>query len=123
MSQLADQVLFNIAIATVLACLAYPSRYFGRPALTHILWLIVLARLLVPPIWSVPRLEWSSAKASTSALPLVVDEPLYDDESSVPTGEFPPQALSVVEPTPMPVAISSAEIPWELLAVSAWAAI
>jgi beta-lactamase regulating signal transducer with metallopeptidase domain len=123
MSQLADQVLFNLAIATVLACFAYLSRFLGRPALTHVLWLIVLTRLLIPPVWSVPRLELSPGPASTAAPLLNMEEPLYDDESPIPIEELPPQAVPVVEQTPTSEKISSINIPLALIASSTWAAI
>ena len=51
--------LENAAVATALACLvaalAWPLR--GRPAVRHALWLLVLLKLLTPPVWGVAMPE------------------------------------------------------------------
>ncbi len=47
--------LVNAAVATVLACLvALVACKVRRPALTHALWIIVLAKLITPPVFEVP---------------------------------------------------------------------
>ena len=53
MTALLDQLAFNATAAAVLAPLAFATRWLGRPTLTHAAWLIVLLRLVMPPIWSV----------------------------------------------------------------------
>jgi len=54
-------VFFNAVAATVLALpIALVGRRFGRPALLHALWLLVLLRLIAPPAFEfgfVPRGE------------------------------------------------------------------
>lgn len=47
--------LRNAAMATVLALVvAVVTRIVRRPALAHALWLLVLLRLVMPPIWTLP---------------------------------------------------------------------
>ena len=47
--------LSNAALAAVAALLAWTAGKLARkPALTHALWLIVLLKLVTPPLWSVP---------------------------------------------------------------------
>src|SRR5262245_27909805 len=47
--------LRNAAMATVLAlAVAIITRIVRRPAFAHALWLVVLLRLVMPPIWTVP---------------------------------------------------------------------
>jgi bla regulator protein BlaR1 len=79
MEALLEVGLGNAAMAGVLAVgvalLAWGTK---RPALAHALWLVVLAKLLTPPIWTVGvPMPWGSAReepvvyeiVSTSALP------------------------------------------------------
>jgi beta-lactamase regulating signal transducer with metallopeptidase domain len=64
MSNLLFAALFNAAAASVLGVLAAWARRFryfqSRPALMHVLWLLVLAKLVAPPIVQVPMLVGSS---------------------------------------------------------------
>jgi beta-lactamase regulating signal transducer with metallopeptidase domain len=47
--------LVNAALATLLACIvALVARKVRRPALTHLLWICVLAKLVSPPVFEVP---------------------------------------------------------------------
>jgi len=72
--------LSNTLLAAVLALVALAvSRTFRRPALSHALWLIVLLKLITPPLWNV-------------ALPLMPAEkthkpPLPPTELSIPPAE------------------------------------
>ena len=53
----------NILVAAVLAVLAAGlSALCRRPALTHGLWLLVLLKMLAPPLWGVP-LRWAARDA------------------------------------------------------------
>ena len=55
MSTLLATGLTNVVMATALAlCAAVVGRFCKRPALTHALWLLVLLKLLCPPLWPVP---------------------------------------------------------------------
>jgi bla regulator protein BlaR1 len=45
----------NTCVAAILALIAWiAGKAFRRPALTHGLWLLVLVKLVTPPIWSIP---------------------------------------------------------------------
>ena len=46
--------LGNLAIAIPMAAVAWWSGRFGRPALTHALWVLVLLKLATPPLGHVP---------------------------------------------------------------------
>jgi beta-lactamase regulating signal transducer with metallopeptidase domain len=73
--------LSNTLLAAMLALTALAiSRTFRRPALSHALWLIVLLKLITPPLWNV-------------ALPLMPVEkkpPLPPTELSMPVPESAP---------------------------------
>src|SRR3954469_21880135 len=76
--------LSNTLLAGALALVALAvSRVFRRPALSHALWLIVLLKLITPPLWNV-------------ALPLIPAErtqkpPLPPMELSMPPAEVETQ--------------------------------
>jgi uncharacterized protein (TIGR03067 family) len=51
MDPLLTAVASNLAVATALACVAVVvSRFFRRPQLAHALWMLVLVKLITPPI-------------------------------------------------------------------------
>jgi len=55
MSALLHLGLANIVMASVIAALAVVASYWGRrPALAHGLWLLVLVKLVTPPLVSIP---------------------------------------------------------------------
>src|SRR5688572_6835461 len=90
MNALMTVALSNIAVATLLAILAWTAgRCLRRPAITHALWLLVFLKLLTPPLVSVPVIR-------TAASPVVA--------ANVPA---PPAAVPTprpaVEPAPVEV--------------------
>ena len=61
MRVLVEYALMNAAMATALALLVYGvTRMVRRPAVRNALWLLVLVRLLLPPVWGVPLLSESA---------------------------------------------------------------
>src|SRR5262245_18195314 len=55
MTWLVSMGLINAALATVLAVAAFAaSRWSRRPALAHALWVVVLLKLLTPPLVEIP---------------------------------------------------------------------
>jgi WD40 repeat protein/beta-lactamase regulating signal transducer with metallopeptidase domain len=59
--------LANAVCAAVLAVLAVAAgRWLRRPALTHCLWLLVLVKLVTPPLFSLP-LAWLPAETAPDA--------------------------------------------------------
>src|SRR5262245_61076457 len=60
MSTIAFTLLWNVVLATMLALLVWPlsrsKRVRRRPGLLHALWLLVLAKLVTPPVIPLPVL-------------------------------------------------------------------
>ncbi len=55
MTRLLELALGNVAMASVIALIAFAvGRWTRRPALTHGLWLLVFLKLLTPPLFPVP---------------------------------------------------------------------
>src|SRR5580704_14777200 len=76
-------------IAMVLAVIAIVASRSSRlgPAARHVLWLVVLIKLLTPPVlnwpWSPPRL-WATAKPATIAFPVVNQQKVTEDKGTAP---------------------------------------
>ncbi len=72
MSTAINFALGNTLMACVFAALAIlVSQTFKRPALTHAMWLLVLVKLVTPPLWTLPiHVELSTATKPT-APPLI----------------------------------------------------
>ena len=77
--------LSNTLLAAVLALAAMAvSRIFRRPALSHALWLIVLLKLITPPLWSIALPLMPAEKAHKPPLPPVeLSLPPVDERKSV----------------------------------------
>ena len=61
--------LGNLAVSGLLAAWAWAAhRWSGRPWLAHVLWLLVLVKLLTPPIISAPVLAPSSGSTAIESL-------------------------------------------------------
>lgn len=84
METLVGWVLPNAAIATALALPAFlvQSRW-KRPALAHALWVLVLLKLVTPPLWQVP-MAW----AVVSAGDLAPASPGGDVPVALPEGDW-----------------------------------
>src|SRR6267143_7109639 len=74
-----------------LAALAV-SRTFRRPALSHALWLIVLLKLITPPLWNVAVPLMPAEKAHKAPLP--------PTELSMPPAEAEPMQTASAEADP-----------------------
>src|SRR5437870_1573950 len=110
--------LSNIAMAAALAVVAViVGRAFRRPALTHSLWLLVLIKLITPPLFYVPVAFLTSLAAETAAKEpeaLVLAEPevppvakLLPAEALLALPEIiqedvPPRVLEPLPPEPEP---------------------
>src|SRR5262245_21997246 len=108
--------LSNVAVALVLAGLAYAAgRYGRRPALTHGLWLLVFLSLWPPPLFSLPviRTPPPASAPVVAAAPVVAgpvaparvdpapEAPVQvaDAKPSVPEGDQPaPQGILQAAP-------------------------
>ena len=96
MTWLVTTGLTNAVLAALLAGLAYGvGRWAKRPALTHVLWVLVLVKLLTPPVFQVP-IGWRIDPAVFGATPVVAAAAppvlISDNPSALPvTITFPPQ--------------------------------
>ncbi len=67
MDALLHAAISNAAAAAVLAAVLLPAaRLLRRPALTHLLCVLVLLKLVTPPLFSLP-LRWLPAQAQAQA--------------------------------------------------------
>jgi beta-lactamase regulating signal transducer with metallopeptidase domain len=67
MQSLVEIVLSNSAIATLLAVVAIVAgRYFRRPSLVYGLWLLVLLKLVTPPLVRIPVVVFSREASAVS---------------------------------------------------------
>jgi beta-lactamase regulating signal transducer with metallopeptidase domain len=90
-------------LAVAVAAIARLCR--GRPALVRSLWLLVLLKLLTPPVWG-PRIAWPAAPTAADAAPVAVAPP------TEPPGEPVPPPAPEAEPGPAPSpAVEPAEVP------------
>src|SRR5438105_1286477 len=69
MSMFLEIGLSNALAAAVLALLAGASRLARRPALTHSLWLLVLLKLVTPPIVAL-SITWPGGTQATAIEPI-----------------------------------------------------
>jgi beta-lactamase regulating signal transducer with metallopeptidase domain len=90
MTAIFDWALANAVLALLLAIPAYASSWMRRPAVTHALWLLVLLRLAVPPLWHVPVIGGKTQPAlplevwtSSATIPELDEAPILDDADPI----------------------------------------
>ncbi|MCE9534322.1 MAG: hypothetical protein K8T89_24850 [Planctomycetes bacterium] len=134
MQTLLELLARNAAAATLLAGIVLAlSLVIRRPAVRNALWLIVLVRLLMPPIWSVP--VWTTEAPAVAKTPDLPPAPLVlpraDSAPFTNVSEFSePEALARANPAlasasgsdPMPQQLSPrAEVnSWNLESFVPW---
>lgn len=131
MDSLLNAALSNALAAAVLAVLAVAvGRACRRPAVSHALWLLVLLKLLTPPLVDVP-VPWPVAPPAAEPETIVVTAP--DEDVSGATLDDPPEAvlvpvapdaeepLTVVAEPPAP-AVAAAPLAWRGPVALAWLA-
>jgi beta-lactamase regulating signal transducer with metallopeptidase domain len=105
MDILFDIGLRNAALATLLAVIAWVvGKAARRPALTHVLWILVLLRLVIPPVWniSVPRPAFdrsmivAESATESTATPMAV-EPQDVSAADIAMAVAAPQMTSIRE--------------------------
>ena len=125
-----ELVRLGMVNAAAAACLAVPawlvSRWGRRPALAHVLWLLVLLKLVAPPLWPVqivlPEPAISAApttpivaKPIISTIPVAVTPPVEEtigpEEPILSTSppELPEEEI-VLAPEPLPVPVLELEV-------------
>src|SRR5437764_7147708 len=106
-----EAVLGNLAVAAALAAVALAAgRWLNRPAVAHVLWLLVLVKLLTPPIVTIPvrclpaRTESAPVTPPASPTPAVFPQPIVVVEPDPPAVPAAPLAAAApVAPAPGPV--------------------
>ncbi len=140
-----DRALSNAVVAGVLALLVVAvGRWYRRPAFVHGLWLLVLLKLVTPPVWPV-SIVWpdgwylvesgsvapSSADESTADSPQVVPEAESDDTLTAVTAalvslplERVPETASPGPPVEPAVALAEStflpDLSWRPLLLTFW---
>ncbi|GEM_PF-1591277 len=110
--------LSNVAVATVLALLAWTAgRWLRRPALTHGLWLLVFLKLLTPPIYSIAVIRTAAPPpAPVLAAAAAVQAPLTIPRDEIIPATLPPQVmpeLRIAEDQRPPRHVVPAPVPQE----------
>jgi WD40 repeat protein/beta-lactamase regulating signal transducer with metallopeptidase domain len=96
-----EAVLGNLVVATALVAAAFAvGRWTNRPAIGHVLWLLVLVKLLTPPVFTVP-VKCLPARPESPA-PVV---------PSAPVDALEPAPVVIAEPDPRPALVPSAPAP------------
>jgi beta-lactamase regulating signal transducer with metallopeptidase domain len=93
--------LGNLALATPLAVIAWWSgRHSRRPALTHALWVLVLLKLVTPPIGWVPLEIWPADDTLTPTIPVIAATPA----AAEPPAKTPPAFVEAPETSDIDIA-------------------
>src|SRR5262249_38107185 len=98
------------------------------PALTHALWLLVLLRLVAPPLWRVPLPSWPAAGPTTIDAQPIARAPADLPEPRAAAPVSPPPRASLTPPTqptaPQQVTAASAarlaSWPWQQALAVFW---
>jgi bla regulator protein BlaR1 len=130
METLVGWALPNAVIATALGLLAAAVQMrWKRPALAHALWVLVLLKLITPPLWRVP-MAWAVAGAGDIGpgdpgreISAFVSDRGPEDPGAfeyffVAEGEEIPGEFAAEAPAPA----ASEPFPWERVAFAAWLA-
>jgi beta-lactamase regulating signal transducer with metallopeptidase domain/outer membrane murein-binding lipoprotein Lpp len=127
MAPFADHLLFNAAAAAVLAQLAFASKWMRRPALTHFLWLIVLVRLVVPPMYTLRLPSWEAEPTVQPVAQITESIPFSEIDFTVIEATTTPDDLFAQEPADQPllapIESSMVAFPWSQMILGAWAVI
>jgi beta-lactamase regulating signal transducer with metallopeptidase domain len=84
-------MLGNAAVAAVLALLAVGVRYVCRsPAVRHFAWLLVLFKLVTPPLFIVPLRVLPASWAEAAAEPAPLDNAIFCSPSAAPGTQHAP---------------------------------
>jgi beta-lactamase regulating signal transducer with metallopeptidase domain/HEAT repeat protein len=78
MQALYPLLIGNTAVALGLALVAWGCGRWGRPALAHVVWLLVLVKLLTPPLWRVEVMEARGIEPAPAPVAVNVAAPLVD---------------------------------------------
>src|SRR5262249_13747587 len=87
MTWLFPALLANTVVGIVLATLALLASRCGKPALAHVIWLLVVVKLVTPPIvrmivWNPPPAAGESRSTIIDSTPQIVAAPRQEDAGS-----------------------------------------
>jgi beta-lactamase regulating signal transducer with metallopeptidase domain len=120
MNTLLQAALVNALQATLLALVVAPLARFCRPAVAHVLWLLVLLKLITPPLWvvSLPA-DWFAPRQQQpdAAIDPAVAAP---EEVPVPGSREQPEPVIEASPPVSTPAFSFPEVDWTGLVAGAW---
>src|SRR5947209_13484609 len=131
---LLEAVLGNLAAAAGLAAVAAAvGRWANRPAVAHVLWLLVLVKLLTPPVVTIPVKclparsvaagpvpPAPAVAAMPPAAPVIVVEP---DPPATQSSALPAPIERAVEPVAAVPVTAPVRLPsWEVVLLGVWAA-
>jgi beta-lactamase regulating signal transducer with metallopeptidase domain len=125
MSTLSQLVLLNAGLATILAvvvgvvCRSRFSQH--RPALIHTLWLLVLAKLIIPPLIPIPVLADRPQPAGEHGEPRPIEQQIAAAPSSANDSRAVELSLgnSQAGRTDVVIPRSAWRVPWAVLLVTA----
>lgn len=125
MQMLLSVLVGNTVVACILASFALVAARMERPALAHVAWLLVMIKLLTPPIWhiSVPSLSSDDSLAVVATVrPAPVARTMHVPAESLDNSVAPVGIVTTVAVTPAPrmTARSFRAIPWQLGALALW---
>jgi len=117
--------LSNFVVAFLLASIALlVQQRFRVPALSHLLWAIVLVKLITPPLFSIPVLELPNVANGillhndklAEATPAILQESAFTDGNSIDLSE----SLSRAEATASESAFAAMMMPCIIVAFYSW---
>ena len=115
MYSIIEIALINAVMIFPLALLAEGAgRFFRRPALTHLLWVLILIKLMTPPLWQIPLLDRGMLTQTVRYLlpPILADfDPVSKNRSADESNRISPrrnaekggdELIVVTKPKPRP---------------------
>src|SRR5688572_385127 len=112
MQTLVGLLVGNTAVALALALVAWACGRWGRPALAHVVWVLVIVKLLTPPVWRVEVIQERAVEAAPVVVAANVASSSVDVRASAkpPFGSEPQgrrQAAERVPPAPIAIRVSA----------------
>lgn len=117
-----DAIASNLVAASVLAVAAVACGRWGRPAVAHALWLLVLVKLVTPPLFAVP-IRVLPAEPVTAVVAPQPAPPLA--AAGIPEIVIQPQTVPTVPVATTSVPAAGAEVkpfPWPTAVAAVWLA-
>jgi beta-lactamase regulating signal transducer with metallopeptidase domain len=109
MQSLFEFLALNALLALGLALLLWPlCRLISAPWFANRAWLLILLKLITPPLIAIPLLTWQSSEDETSKSPLVIEEVQPSSILEAPA-ESPLEAIEIASTT----VDASEPFPWE----------